>query len=377
MTTGLSGLPSRRASPLRFLLSCLGGWALLRVVMAGNQVILPSPFDVVSSPIGLAPVARGPATVLAVQERSGSDRAIETPMGHWQISRPMLPAAAVRGMGSGGKDREARGVDRHSLHRMPTVPHFPSSGRGVAALPPWEDGWAMPAVGGAEPATDKPFWMRRQMAGWSLGSWLHMREASASVPGGIGAVSQLGGSQGGMRIAYGFGETGRLRAYGRATLAIQRPRQREVAYGMAFAPLARWPVDVAVERRLAVGPEGRNAMAAMVTGGVSGVALRGDFRLDAYGQAGVVGMRQRDGFADGAVVIDRRIGPDESARLRIGALVAGAVQPGAARVDVGPRLTLRLPDVGEGSRIALDWRQRIAGDAAPESGVALTLAADF
>ena len=50
---------------------------------------------------------------------------------------------------------------------------------------------------------------------------------------------------------------------------------------------------------------------------------------------------------------------------------------GSARVDVGPRLTLRLPDVGEGSRIALDWRQRVAGDATPESGLALTLAADF
>ncbi|MFN7029598.1 MAG: hypothetical protein ACK4PC_09535 [Sphingopyxis sp.] len=40
-------------------------------------------------------------------------------------------------------------------------------------------------------------------------------------------------------------------------------------------------------------------------------------------------------------------------------------------------MTLRLPDVGEGSRIALDWRQRIAGDARPASGLALTLASDF
>ena len=32
---------------------------------------------------------------------------------------------------------------------------------------------------------------------------------------------------------------------------------------------------------------------------------------------------------------------------------------------------------GQGGRIALDWRQRVAGDASPASGVALTLAADF
>ena len=95
--------------------------------------------------------------------------------------------------------------------------------------------------------------------------------------------------------------------------------------------------------------------------GVGDVALPHGFRLEAYGQAGIVGARRRDGFADGAIVIDRPVGTDESSPLRVGALAAGAVQPGAARVDVGPRMTLRLPDVGEGSRIALDWRQRVAG----------------
>lgn len=115
----------------------------------------------------------------------------------------------------------------------------------------------------------------------------------------------------------------------------------------------------------------------MASGGVSDVALAAGFRLEAYAQAGVVGARRRDGFADGAIVVDRSLGPDDTSLLRVGALAAGAVQPGAARVDVGPRLTLRLPEVGEGSRIALDWRQRIAGDARPESGLALTLASDF
>jgi len=165
--------------------------------------------------------------------------------------------------------------------------------------------------------------------------------------------------------------------FGRATLAVQRIQQREVAFGLAIAPVARWPVDLAVEQRLAAGREGRTALAAMVTGGVGDVTLPHDFRLEAYAQAGIVGARRRDGFADGAVVIDRRIGPDEATPVRIGALAAGAVQPGAARLDVGPRVTVRLPQVGEGSRIALDWRQRVAGDAQPESGLALTLATDF
>ncbi|HMP45030.1 MAG TPA: hypothetical protein PKD99_07990, partial [Sphingopyxis sp.] len=91
----------------------------------------------------------------------------------------------------------------------------------------------------------------------------------------------------------------------------------------------------------------------------------------------IVGARRRDGFADAALVVDREVARMPEVSLHLGALAAGAAQPGAARADVGPRLTLRLPEVGEGSRVALDWRQRVAGDAEPRSGLALTLAADF
>lgn len=235
----------------------------------------------------------------------------------------------------------------------------------------------MPPAAPVAPAQGQPFWIQRQLAGWSLGGWAYLRQGSGRALDGIAGASQLGGSQAGLRLAYGFGESGRLRAYGRATVAIEHPKQRELAFGLAFAPAPRFPVDIAVEQRVAAGREGRTALAAMVTGGVGDVALPGGLRLDVYAQAGVVGARRRDGFADGAIVIDRRLGEDEHARFRLGALAAGAVQPGAARVDIGPRMTLRLPEVGQGSRVALDWRQRIAGDAQPESGVALTLATDF
>lgn len=214
------------------------------------------------------------------------------------------------------------------------------------------------------------------MAGWSASAWLYFRDGSGEAPRGIGASTQLGGSQSGVRLAHGFGARGRLRAYARATMALERPRQRDAALGLAFAPLAHVPIDLAVEQRVAAGRDGRTALAAMASGGVSDVGLPANFRLDAYVQAGVVGARRRDGFADGAVAIDRGIGRGD-ASLRLGLLAAGAAQPGAARVDVGPRLTLRLPELGQGGRVALDWRQRVAGDARPASGVALTLAADF
>ncbi|WP_432769346.1 MAG: hypothetical protein HEQ22_01005 [Sphingopyxis sp.] len=273
----------------------------------------------------------------------------------------------------------ARSSDRHDPRFAMVARQLPEPTGGVArsAMPRQGSDWRHSSfAASAEPAIGQPFWIQRPLAGWSLGGWVYVRGGARTAPAGIAAASQLGGSQAGLRLAHGFGASGRTRGYARATVALDSLRQRELAFGVAYAPIARLPLDIAIEQRVALGGEGRTALAATVSGGVSDVALPGGFRLDAYGQAGVVGARQRDGFADGAVVIDRRVGRGETS-LRVGALAAGAAQPGAARVDVGPRVTLRLPDIGQGSRIALDWRQRVAGDAEPESGLALTLAADF
>jgi hypothetical protein len=67
---------------------------------------------------------------------------------------------------------------------------------------------------------------------------------------------------------------------------------------------------------------------------------------------------------------------EQPSPLRLGAMAMGAVQLVAARVDVGPRLPLRLSDRGEASGIALDRCQRAAGAARPASGLAPTLASD-
>ena len=61
-----------------------------------------------------------------------------------------------------------------------------------------------------------------------------------------------------------------------------------------------------------------------------------------------------------------------------GGLTSGPVAfsngDGIYRVDAGPRVSMR---VRNNMRVHLDWRQRLAGNAEPGSGPALTLAADF
>jgi hypothetical protein len=61
----------------------------------------------------------------------------------------------------------------------------------------------------------------------------------------------------------------------------------------------------------------------------------------------------------------------------IGAGAWGGAQPGASRLDAGPTLSWRLPAARAHLRIEAGWRFRLAGEAAPGSGPALTLLADF
>ena len=94
------------------------------------------------------------------------------------------------------------------------------------------------------------------------------------------------------------------------------------------------------------------------------------FELDAYAQAGIVGLGRRDLFADGAIAFTRPV----YGRFSAGLGMWGGYQPGLYRLDAGPRISMKVRD---NIRAHVDWRQRVAGNAQPASGPALTLAADF
>ena len=89
--------------------------------------------------------------------------------------------------------------------------------------------------------------------------------------------------------------------------------------------------------------------------------------------AGAIRRDRTEPYADGAARATRPLATLGAARLAVGGGVWAAAQRGAARVDVGPALTLELPLAGRAARFALDYRARAAGDARPGSGVALTL----
>ncbi|MDG2534383.1 hypothetical protein P6144_12035 [Sphingomonas sp. HITSZ_GF] len=231
-----------------------------------------------------------------------------------------------------------------------------------------ETGWTPPSVPRATlPARAVPFPERLDPLPdrWSLSGWVVARGSggSAAAPGG-----QIGGGQAGLRAAWLVAPRQRLAAYARLTAPL-RGKGREAALGLEWQPM-RAPVRLIAEQRFGLDGNPGGTGIGMITG--IDREARG-FRLEAYGQAGVILRRRADPYADGAARGVRMVDATGPVRLGLGAGAWGAAQRDAQRLDIGPSATLAARNL----RLALDWRQRVAGEAKPGSGLALTLGADF
>lgn len=340
----------RAGRPLHFLGGVLGCWVTARAAM------LVLPLTEADAPLRDAP---DPAPVEI-------DRIAE----HHRSGEQSLPSRAAPGRRLARRAvRQTAGTPTPAM--QPLVEPRPSSGAATMAMA----SGAISAV--PEPAPSPSVSTARPPSRWSGTAWLLWRPEGV---GGLAAGPLLGGSQMGARIDYrllGTPDRG-LSLYGRASRALARPFAEEAAMGLALRPVRGVPLSLLVERRIALGRGGRNGFALLAAGGIGPKALAPGLEVEGYAQAGIVGLPGADGFADGRFSIDHRLsrataGPD----LALGLNLSGSVQPGAARLDLGPQLRLRLPVEGVHLRLAAEWRERVAGDARPARGPVLTLVADF
>jgi hypothetical protein len=101
-------------------------------------------------------------------------------------------------------------------------------------------------------------------------------------------------------------------------------------------------------------------------------------QTEIYGQAGWVGGNGATAFVDGQMRLERSIAKLGGAELSAGGGLWGGAQKGASRLDAGPTARITLHPTEQSTlRVAADWRFRIAGNAAPQSGPAITLSAGF
>lgn len=216
---------------------------------------------------------------------------------------------------------------------------------------------------------------------WSADGWVMLRRGGnvSLAPGPAG--STYGASQAGAVLRYRLSPTSAHRpaAYVRTTTALNGSREREAAVGLSVRPVSGLPVTLAAEARLTddgIRMQVRPAIAAITELPPFNLPL--GIRGEAYLQAGYVGGKAGTAFADGQLRTDHRVISVGRAELRAGGGAWGGIQKGASRLDVGPTATVGLPVTGDVSaRLGFDWRFRIAGNAAPASGPAITLSAGF
>ena len=191
---------------------------------------------------------------------------------------------------------------------------------------------------------------------------------------------QLGASQIGIRIQQPVAYIGARQVASlnvRVSAPIDQRPGREAGIGVAIRRSAVVPFELIAERRIALGEGGRNAFAMIAVSGFDDLRVAPGLTLSGYAQAGVVGFRKRDGFADGAGRIERILFDRKRSAVRIGTGIWGAAQPGITRLDIGPLAALKQKVGSSNIRISAEYRWRISGQARPASGPALSIGADF
>ncbi len=361
----------RHSSPLLLVLGALIAWTSIRTVIVladetGARLAAantPRSFPPRVGTRSARVASPDPQRWSTIEQRQGSQR---------RDRLTSAPARLRQGRGS-----EASGAVQPSLAGQSLTPRPERwSPVAVSAIPPLApDPAPMQPVLAAN--SDNAQRGARPYSGtWASSAWAYIRPDMARGP--RFDLARLGGSQIGLRVDRRMDRAGRVTVFARMVSSGAIGDGLEGAAGLALRPSRSLPVALVIERREQLaGAGGRSSFAAYATGGASNVPLGQSLTIDAYGAAGVVGVTRRDLFAEGSAVASRRLTSVAGVDVAAGAGAWGAAQPGATRLDIGPRLSAHLPIGDARPLLAIDWRQRVAGDAAPSSGVALTLAADF
>lgn len=218
--------------------------------------------------------------------------------------------------------------------------------------------------------------LRRLRQRWSGDAYILVR---GKGPTGLGVAPLLGGGQSGGALAFTPDPLAR-----RPVAVVARVAVAHEGAGFGIAGVdrgslqtalgIRWQVmpgaSLTAERLVAAGSAARDAWVLRAAGGAARKV--GPAQFDAYAEAGIVGARRRDTFASAQARATLAL----PAGLDAGGGAWASVQDAATtvhRVDIGPTIGWRFGPLAARA----DWRFRVAGDAAPGSGPALTLSAAF
>jgi len=371
----------RQGQPVLFLALLLAGWCLLRIVTWENpwplNSVLSEPFrltnaDLVGERQDSARAARSLGTVSRIAEevgdRGGLVRVAPLPSAFDPVVRPEVGEPIPLATFDEHFDRHRRAVG-HNLLFAASMANLPMP-RSVSemldrrreALPPRRERVGIPRPG------------------WRADSWLMLRPAGSRSIGSGGRPPAYGSSQAGAVLTFRLAPASRHApaAFVRASRALVRAGESEMAVGFRIRPVAHIPIDLHLEARATDRPGSTEIRpAAFLAGGFDEVALPGGLDARGYVQAGYVHGRFATGFIDGKAVVTREVARFDLGRLSMGAGAWGGAQKDSSRLDIGPSLSLDLRLGQADTRLEADYRWRVAGHAEPGNGGVLTLSTGF
>ena len=215
---------------------------------------------------------------------------------------------------------------------------------------------------------------------WSLDAWAFWRQGSSSLTAAQGRAPTYGASQAAAVLRYRLtpNDPRDLQLYARAYKALITGGEEEVATGLDLVPIPGLPLRAHGELRVTRTMQGTSLRpAAFVSTAIAPMSVRPGLSAEAYGQAGYVGGAYATPFADGQLHLLQNVGDFDLGKVSVGAGAWGGVQEGSNRLDIGPTMRMDLHVGATPARLSVDWRERIGGDADPDSGVAITLSARF
>lgn len=375
------------SAPVRFLLVAVAGWALFRGATAGvlpgiesfaiepaeaapAPPIVPTEFPPISPPMAAAPTAPDYAYAGYYPGYAGyQGYAAYPPLAPRYVPVPVyypayVPAQSVTVPLPPPQPAPVEAEQPPQFFsQMPQLESFDFAQIGPQSTPDWNGEPERRSRGVLEKIIPAKHLDRLQLSAWAL-----LRGTPGT--GSLASGGTLGGSQAGARLTYALDR--RFAVSLRSSSPIGGSRGGEVAAGVRVMPFPSIPVAITAERRQAIGrfSTGRSDFALFAEGGLYQRPIGWNLMLDGYAQAGVVGLKERDFFADGGFTLSRPV----FGRFSAGLGAWGGYQPGLYRIDAGPRVSYRVrPNVS----LHLDWRQKLAGSAQPSSGPALTLGANF
>jgi hypothetical protein len=194
---------------------------------------------------------------------------------------------------------------------------------------------------------------------------------------GAAPAAQYGGSQSGVIGSYALTKNGDAgpSLFVRAAVTPGRFAEQENAAGLRLRPIVSLPLTFVIERRFRVKSSDQSAV--YVAGSVDDVALVAGFRARGFAQSGIILGRKPDWFFDTGVRADQEILRRGKLKLSLGAGGWAGGQRQAQRLDLGPSVRGNFDLGGIQIEVAADWRLRVAGNARPNNGPALTISTGF